>query len=374
MTSSTTDKKNQHYIPKFYLRNFSFEGNQKQLGIYNTSKQFFYDRAPLKNQGSKNFFYGTDGKIEDALSTIEGDLAAVIKEILESKELPRKGSKEHIQLMAFVGLTYLRNPILIANMKNSREGVKKRWLELDPELDMDKYFPEFSHEEDVKTALSAVNDISENIQDLEFKLVINRTKTAFISSDFPIVKYNRFLEMKGWPGGKTGYGNIGLQIFVPLNYELLLIFYDPLIYKVGSRKSTKLEIDEVKSIDSINQLQILNCLDTLFFDEKISKHYIEQLVASSKKYKRANEPITEYGYLYKNGEAPRAIAKNEANIVSFGTTDCETNLEIQGVKIHSGASRVQVTRRAAQLRPLPKLLMARRDSPNRPPSVRRVKR
>ena len=36
-----TDKKNQHYVPKFYLRNFSFEDNKKQIGLFNLENEFY---------------------------------------------------------------------------------------------------------------------------------------------------------------------------------------------------------------------------------------------------------------------------------------------------------------------------------------------
>jgi len=74
-TIMKTDKKNQHYVPKFYLRNFSFQNNKKQIGVFNIENEFYFLKAKLKTQGSKNFFYGSDGVIEDSLSLIEGELS-----------------------------------------------------------------------------------------------------------------------------------------------------------------------------------------------------------------------------------------------------------------------------------------------------------
>lgn len=51
-----TDKKNQHYIPKFYLRNFSYDGNKNQIGVFNIFNNIYVQQAKLKTQGSKNFF------------------------------------------------------------------------------------------------------------------------------------------------------------------------------------------------------------------------------------------------------------------------------------------------------------------------------
>ena len=65
-----SDKKNQHFVPKFYLRNFSFQNNGNELGIFNTKTEFYFKNAPIKAQGSKTFFYGHDGIIEERLSKL----------------------------------------------------------------------------------------------------------------------------------------------------------------------------------------------------------------------------------------------------------------------------------------------------------------
>src|SRR5690606_17127565 len=118
--------------------------------------------------------------------------------------------------------------------------------------------------------------------DLNYKLLINKTEVSFISSDFPVVKYNQFLEKKKWNHGKTGYGNTGLQIFIPLNSKIILMLYDSTVYKVGFKKQPNLDISNKKDIDQLNILQILNSYSTLFFDEKITNHYITSLIEKSK--------------------------------------------------------------------------------------------
>lgn len=149
-----TDKKNQHYIPKFYLRNFSFQLNKKQVGIYHVSSNFFFQQAKLKTQGSKDFYYGEDGKTEDNLSKIEGLLAEEIKDIILEKKIPTKESYKHLALLTFVGLTHLRNPVLIDYIKFSRAEMKRRVLEMDENANTDKIVPNISHEEAIELSLS----------------------------------------------------------------------------------------------------------------------------------------------------------------------------------------------------------------------------
>jgi hypothetical protein len=60
-----TEKANQHFVPKFYFRNFSFKQNKNEIGIFNINSTFFKSRVPIKHQGAKRFFYGKDGELEE---------------------------------------------------------------------------------------------------------------------------------------------------------------------------------------------------------------------------------------------------------------------------------------------------------------------
>ncbi len=207
----------------------SYCGNNKQIGIFNLKNEFFFNSSSLKTQGSKNFFYGYDGVIEERLSEIEGLLSNTIRNIIETERVPHKQTTFHSDLLSFIALTDLRNPVMMEWVKGSWNGMKNRMLEIHPKADTSKIMPEFSHDEVIKMALSNLPLVVANMSDLNFKLLINTTPNPFISSDYPIVKYNQYLEEKSWKHGKTGYGNTGLQIFIPLNYRIIIVFYDPMI-------------------------------------------------------------------------------------------------------------------------------------------------
>jgi hypothetical protein len=251
-----TDKKNQHYIPKFYLRNFSYKLNGKQIGLFNLKADLFHPTGKLKTQGSSSFFYGHDGKIEDSLSKIEGKLAKVIQDIITSQVLPKENSDGHAALLVFIALTLLRNPVLIETIKEQSRQFDKMLNEDLPTENKKTYFPEINHKEAIELALSNLNSVTDTICDLDFKLLINKTKQPFIASDFPIVKYNQFLESRQWPHGKTGSGSVGLQIFIPLSPIITIVFYDNGIYKVGDRKQKLVGLTEHKDVDQLNRLQI----------------------------------------------------------------------------------------------------------------------
>ncbi|RYZ61568.1 MAG: DUF4238 domain-containing protein [Chitinophagaceae bacterium] len=348
-----TEKKNQHYIPKFYLRNFSFNGNQKQIGLFNIENEVFIRTAKLKTQGSKNFFYGYDGVVEDSLANIEGHLSGVLKDIISNRSLPTKGGLKHFELLLFVTITDLRNPVKIESMKASFSEMRRQLLTIDPKADVEKLVPNPSHEHLVRTFLSGSVEMAEMISDLNYKLLVNKTSKPFISSNFPVVKYNQFLEGRKWPHSKSGYGLVGLKIFIPLNHELMLMFYDNGIYKAGDRKKEYLDVTNEKNVDDINILQYLNCLDTIYFDHKASEAYVRQLHAKASKFKRANQTRSELGFLIKEDDSDnkRVIESGQKNFLQINKSDCETKLEIEGLKIHSKGKSHQLNNTLAQLRP-----------------------
>lgn len=368
-----TDKKNQHYVPKFYLRNFSYENNKKQIGLFNVNNELYISKAVLKSQGSKNFFYGQDGMIEDNLSTIEGDLAIIIRQILNDKNVPRKNTKDHYRLLLFVTLTDLRNPMRVSENRGFLEAMRKKLLEVDSNTDIDKMLPIPTDETLIRHNLASISEIAPMMLDLDYKILLNRTSNPYITSDFPIVKYNQYLEGKKWNEGKTGYSATGLQIFVPINHEVLLVFYDSGIYKLGDKRKNLHIITDSTEVDQINLLHFLNCTDTIYFDEKATEKYIRFIYMKSKKYQRANQTNSALSYVIAEGdeESRRSVNLGLKNFVKVNNTACETNLKIKGIKIHTRGKKHELDDSLAQMRPFAmKIYDERQGKDEKQPSLK----
>jgi hypothetical protein len=357
-----SEKKNQHYIPKFYLRNFSYQSNEKQIGLFNIFNQIFCEKAKLKAQGSKNFFYGKDGKIEDSLCVMEGVFALRIREIIETLKLPKKNSIEHFELLSFIAVTDLRNPVHIEGTKNMMKEMERRLIQLDDNVEKDNLMPSLLHDEIVEMSLSLILDVTSIIYDLEYKLLINETQKPFISSDFPVIKYNQFLENKNWKFSKTGFAMMGLQIFVPLNHKITLVFYDSAVYKLGDRKQTCIFLKDIESINELNKLQFVNCFGNLYFDEKASENYIRELFESSKKFKRANQSKSELSYVIHDGEDEKEIISGNQNLIIMNSSDCETKLKVSELKIHSNGKALKLKPNMGQYRKHPEKIMNERNN------------
>ncbi len=332
------------------MRNFSYN-NGKQIGLYNIEKKLFIDKAALKNQACRNFFYGEDGEIEDTLAKIEGHLATIIRDIISTTTLPHRRTEEHWALLTFIALMDLRNPVKIDSVKDHYSGMAGKAQELGVEEESLRELLNVSHEEAVAISLSGLNRVVSTILDLDYKLVVNQTQSPFITSDLPIVKYNQFLEGKSWQFSSKGYGAVGLQIFIPLNSELAIILYDSEIYKVGMNKPRVLYVVEESDEFSLNLLQSINCKSQLFFDEKVDQSFIEDIMEKSSQFSRANIASVTTSYLLNSeSDHKKGAESNDKNLIMFTSSDCKIGLKIAGISVHAQGKNYKLNSTVGQLR------------------------
>lgn len=328
-------KKNQHYIPKFYLRFFSHQNDLKQIGIYNLKNHFFKQKVPLRHQCSKTFFYGEDEIIENFLSQMEGKFDGFFKEIISNKDLNKRDLEELHCLLTFFVLTDIRSLTSIENFK----GFSTRFNALNVGVDM----PEMGHQQTVNIMFSLFLDVLPTVLDLDYKLFKNSTNTKFITSDYPISKYNLLFETIPAYFSVTGYRSKGLIVFLPINPTLTVALFDKSTYKIGNKKDKVLNITHDKEIDQLNLLQFLNSHDAVFFNECISEEYIHKLQLLASKYTQPNLPQTFTANLKKsNGEMGELIVNRQNNTF--------IKLKISCISIHSGSNKLSLDPHIINLR------------------------
>lgn len=342
-----TDKEVQHYVPKFYLKKFSWNRNEKQLGIYNINRNLYIAQGKLKTQAYKSFFYGKDGVIENKLSYLESDLAPIISQVILTQKPPKSESLNHGKLLLFFLLTEMRNPMSIDLIHKFRNTLINSSNEIIPD---DKWvennFPKIPHEEAIQRALSDIGLGIIYCADLKTKLLVNNTEIPFITSDNPVIKYNQYLEQRKFPGGWGGLGLIGFEMFMPLDPQTMIVFYDSWVYKVGDRRKDKIYLTK-DDVNQLNLLQLLNCDENVFFNEQITRDYMESVAFSSKRFGRAKgirskilRKIDEFGNVEEN-----------SRIVAMGQENLNINLTINGFALTKQARLKVFDSRAVQMRP-----------------------
>jgi len=338
-------KERQHFVPKFYLRNFSYKANGHQIGVFNTRSSFFIQTAKLKTQAYKPFFYGKDGVVEEYLSEIESSVGPIINSIIQNPKTFFPNKEQYTLLLYFIVLMSGRNPVASDNIIENDAQIKQAFSDMSNgryRIDEER----ITREESIKIALGNLDFYTTICSDLKIKFLINKCSIPFITGDNPVVKYNQFFENQNWPLSYGGYGTVGIKFLFPISPIITLIIYDGTFYKVGDKKKMFLEIDMLEEINQLNLLQFLNCSSIIFFNELCNNKSIEELFTKSKKYEKANQPKTNIAPFYFNYNG----ASKTDSIIVQNDTDCKINLKLRNVTQTKKAKSYKLNQSAAQLR------------------------
>ena len=266
-------KRNQHFVPQFYLR--IFQSAPKRIHLYDLGMMEPRKDVGIKGQCYKRYFYGRDSKVEDALMELEETLSKTLRGIANSRKLPQRKSKAYRDVLTFASLQYLRTQKrtrAISHMFHKLLGRAFKATGQAPE----NMVPD--HLYSMALSLSMIPYALEQIQDLKCHLIVSR-RNAFITSDVPVYRYNQYSEAIR-DRGVTGLASRGLQIFVPISPSLLLILYDGGTYKIrklADRWFGRSVTDHKSDIDQLNLLQLHSAGRNVYFSNWEQHKDIERL-------------------------------------------------------------------------------------------------
>lgn len=257
------ETKNQHYVPQFYQRFFSADSNHKSIGAYVIKSRKYIPAAPIKNQSSGDYFYSDNQKIEEALGMMERLASEVFQQVLANPKNKLR-NKDWYTAYAFtfmqIGRTLDRANLIQSTADSTPKLLLKKYVEAkrntadaeEVELLTDEIIDSIS----VNLKKPAMYSLAQHASmvntciDLKLKVLINQTKVPFITSDNPACMYSMFMERVG---DKTyALGSKGLMFYLPLSKDIALIFYDSLVYKMGDKKKSYVEVNQLSDIENLN--------------------------------------------------------------------------------------------------------------------------
>lgn len=254
--------KNQHFVPRCYLRPFTLDGADSAINLYNIDRQKFIERAPVKHQCSGDYFYGKDPLLESAIQSIESRYGNALRELLKPGYAL---TDEHRYLLKlFWLLQHLRT-----------EAASKRSVEMTDATQnvigrKDSTF-RFEIREAVQMAMKTFAESMDSVADLKVCLIRNRTRTPFFTSDDPAVLTNRWhLESARTKGHSFGLHSAGDILLLPLSPQTLCLGYDGDVYSVP-HKNGWTEVRRDADVEAFNQHQFLNCRANVFVQD--SAHF-----------------------------------------------------------------------------------------------------
>ncbi len=265
--------KTQHYVPQFYLRNFSING--KSINFLNLSTGRIVLGDSIKNQCSEDYFYGKTIPIEKAFGEIETNSGVLLKNIINNNYIPSAKTQDHSILQLFMVTLHSRTKYKAEEMNEMVDKTSKSVLELHPDVDKD-LLDKIEIKTDFPLHYSILNSFTRYhlVQDLSIHLFANESRNNFITSDQPVILYNKWTEdVKEY--GAVGLASKGLLIFLPLSPSKLLLLYDSSVYKIGNKKDSVTILNDSKEADNLNLMQWLKCRDNIYFISEDEQNKIE---------------------------------------------------------------------------------------------------
>lgn len=282
MNTQKNNKRRQHYVPKFYLRNFS--ENDKSVGIYRFKENKIIKYGSINENLWEEYFYGEDAVVENKLAEYEGIWDNIISTIIKTERLP-KDPRALVQLRYFMLMTSART-LKRGNQTNDiYSTVIKKVLEVEnPEL-FEKIMRGNKDELIVKIDypallfMSVVQELLPIVLDLKIDLLINKSSIDYVTSDNPVVLCNELFQKKNLSRG-FGLGEYGIQLIVPVSPQIAICMYDSEVYTIKKKN-----LDSNSTINKLNELFLNNSDKMIVFmyggdDKKKNEklNYVNKLV------------------------------------------------------------------------------------------------
>ena len=254
--------KNQHYVPRFYLRNFSLDGANISSFLIESEKSL--PNVSITNQCSKDYFY-PNLQYEQNLGKFEEQCSTIIDDIVSDQKTTTLSKKDSFWLRAFTILQKSRTLHQARILKDSFNDIIEYLRSSGMTEEMKSQIEGYDNSYRSAAALLA-NTFRTGMEissDLCCKVLSFTCRGALLTSDDPVVMYNPFLEGRG----KLSYGlaAMGLVLFLPLSDRHAVVLYDGDTYKIGQRKERIVELSNPDDIGWLNLLTILNADKAVYF-------------------------------------------------------------------------------------------------------------
>lgn len=279
--------KNQHFVPRCYLRPFTIDGADAAINLYNIDRKKFIPLAPVKNQCSRDYFYGHDETLERAIKLIEDAYGTALREILRPGYVLTDSHRTTLRM--FWLFQHLRTEAAAIRSVEMSASMSKVAGVTDPSFRL-------AIKEAVMIAMGTFAEAmhAHVIDDLRICLIRNRTQIPFFTSDDPAVLTNRWwLTDKRTRGRSFGLRSAGTLILLPLSPKLLCLGYDGDVYSARHDRGM-VDVRRECDIASFNQHQILNCRANLFVKDAEHSRVVHEAFVEAAKNRPMNRHIITY--------------------------------------------------------------------------------
>ena len=299
-------KKNNHFVPKSYLKRFN-SLSENQVALFNLKSGRIVEGAPVKSQCARDYFYTKNPVFEDRFMVLEGKQGALFDQITADTRLPGRNSDDHHALLSLIMFQSGRTVTAAAQQDHLANEFSKAMLQKQLEKEGRDDLLEFLPQLKITMTDGVIDAIGQHlpmyplIGDMEMTLFLNATEEDFVTSDHPVALCNN-LPASSPHGANTGFSSRGLIIMYPLSPRVLVFLSDPEVYKVSSDANYVCTLKSTKDVINLNLPQCFNAHENLYF---ASPEKVKGTLTAFEKHKeklRAPRPgLVEAGALNHDG-------------------------------------------------------------------------
>lgn len=320
--------KRQHYVPRFYLRNFSDNG--KTVGYFKIDERLYKSSVSIDSIMWEKWLYDNDNQLENRLSRSEREWNQSITRLLGALRDNADFSLDCVDistlldLLMFICCSYLRTKYMINNIHDSISSIITDLKSLLPEADdsgssdINKYNDRYNYPEII---LSCSRNMINSILDLDCVFLRNLTSREFITSDNPVVILNSLFTVKRIRK-PFGLRSKGLQILFILSPKDAILLYDSSAYtcKLVGRV---INICESSTARKVNSIVAGNAVNQLIFHQGYPRCELVGLCGS-----RAN---------HCSGSVVRYSDSNDNILYAMSGANLFLSLDLEEIKIRDDA-------------------------------------
>lgn len=314
--------KKQHYVPHFYLKRFS--PDDRSICLWNIKNEVKVKSANLRNQCYKHYFYGKDLKLEHFLGEIENHTARIFRLIDDHNSLSQLIEEDRSTLMFYILAQHGRTTYSADDLDDGFNKFMQHICMPEVEakgIDLSKYT---IHMNDVaQHSLTMALKTYPLMCDLKCKLLLNETSVEFVTSDNPLVLYNQLLSFRQ-PTGNTGLASKGLQVFLPIDSNKTLLFYDNQSYSVGTKNKPIVKITSPKDVYELNTLQMTSAYKNLYY-ENVDFDMIKLFRKASPFRRQQKSRMSEF--------SRKGTKNSQEFLIAMSKEDVRTNLKLSFIRI-----------------------------------------
>lgn len=294
---------NQHYVPRFYLKNFL--NHEKKIWVFDKSTQKTFLTTP-QNVANENFFYDLpeidqtlqgEQAVEKYLSGIEDRFAPFFTGLInaiDNREIDRIDDDMRSSLCDYLVIQIIRTKEHREQMSQSFENFRDHLLQSGWIADEHhSVFKALFSENDAKR-----NQLNQILFDTEFKTELynilnshiwlickNITTTPYYTSDHPVVKRAHLVRPHR---SDAGFRSVGIEIAMPISSEYLLVLYERTYHKDFESYDNDIIIHhDPQNVIYFNSLQVSRSYRSIFCSER-NFEMAEEMVNTHPELKQLN--------------------------------------------------------------------------------------